>query len=75
MKLGFGMMRLPRTEGGSIDVEQTKAMVDLFMKAGGTIHGMTSLLEEFNAIVSGKNVGKIIITAIKIRYTIIIFCF
>ena len=28
-------------------------VVDDFMKAGGTIHGMTSLLEEFNAIVSG----------------------
>ena len=28
-------------------------VVDDFMKAGGTIHGMTSLLEEFDAIVSG----------------------
>ena len=36
MKLGFGMMRLPRTESGSIDIEQTKTMVDLFMVAGGT---------------------------------------
>ena len=38
MKLGFGMMRLPRiTEGGKeiIDIEQTKDMVDAFMKAGG----------------------------------------
>ena len=31
MKLGFGMMRLPRTEGTKeIDLEQTKQMVDEF---------------------------------------------
>ena len=36
MKLGFGMMRLPRLENGSIDIEQAKTMVDLFMAAGGT---------------------------------------
>ena len=35
-KLGFGLMRLPKLEDGSIDVEQTKTMVDLFMEAGGT---------------------------------------
>jgi len=36
-KLGFGLMRLPRIEGSDvIDVEQTKQMVDLFMKAGCT---------------------------------------
>ena len=38
MKLGFGMMRLPRTtiEGREvIDVEQTKEMVDAFLAAGG----------------------------------------
>ena len=34
-KLGFGMMRLPR-KGEGIDIEQTKAMVDLFMAAGCT---------------------------------------
>ncbi len=35
-KLGFGMMRLPRLEdGNTIDVEQTKEMVDRFIKAGG----------------------------------------
>lgn len=32
-KLGFGLMRLPQKDG-SIDVEQTKEMVDLFMEAG-----------------------------------------
>ncbi|MGI6192118.1 MAG: aldo/keto reductase [Christensenellales bacterium] len=32
-KLGFGLMRLPRVKGGT-DLEQTKAMVDLFMKRG-----------------------------------------
>ena len=36
MKLGFGMMRLPRVEGtNDIDVEHTKRMVDAFMEAGG----------------------------------------
>ena len=34
-KLGFGMMRLPRLEDGTtIDIEQTKVMVDKFMEAG-----------------------------------------
>ena len=36
LKLGFGLMRLPKLEDGTIDVEQTKKMVDLFMEAGGT---------------------------------------
>ena len=36
MKLGFGMMRLPRLENGTIDIEQVKTMVDLFMAAGST---------------------------------------
>ena len=36
LKLGFGMMRLPRIEGTKdIDIEHTKRMVDAFMKAGG----------------------------------------
>jgi hypothetical protein len=36
MKLGFGMMRLPRIEGtNNIDLEQTKQMVDAFIEAGG----------------------------------------
>ncbi len=36
MKLGFGMMRLPRTEGtNQIDVELTKRMVDAYIEAGG----------------------------------------
>ena len=34
-KLGFGMMRLPRTNG-QIDIEETKKMVDAFMDAGLT---------------------------------------
>lgn len=34
-KLGFGLMRLPQKDG-SIDVEQVKEMVDLFMEAGFT---------------------------------------
>ncbi len=36
IKLGFGMMRLPRVEGGKdIDLEHTKRMVDAFIEAGG----------------------------------------
>ena len=36
IKLGFGMMRLPRIEGTqTIDLEQTKSMVDAFIAAGG----------------------------------------
>ena len=36
MKLGFGMMRLPRIEGTQdIDLEHTKRMVDAFIEAGG----------------------------------------
>ena len=35
-KLGFGLMRLPKLEDGSIDVAQTSEMVDLFLEAGGT---------------------------------------
>ena len=36
LKLGFGLMRLPRLEDGSIDIPQVSDMVDLFMEAGGT---------------------------------------
>jgi hypothetical protein len=35
-KLGFGMMRLPRSEDGEIDIEQVKGMVDAYMAAGFT---------------------------------------
>lgn len=34
-KLGFGLMRLPKN-GDDIDIEQTKQMVDMFLKAGFT---------------------------------------
>lgn len=33
-KLGFGCMRLPMLEGGQVDIEQTKQMIDAFMTAG-----------------------------------------
>ncbi|MBQ9153321.1 MAG: aldo/keto reductase [Solobacterium sp.] len=36
LKLGFGLMRLPKLEDGTIDVEQVKTMVDMFLEAGGT---------------------------------------
>ena len=36
-KLGFGLMRLPKLEDGTtIDIEQTKKMVDAFLEAGMT---------------------------------------
>ena len=35
-KLGFGLMRLPKLDDDTIDVEQTKEMVDLFLDAGFT---------------------------------------
>ncbi len=35
MKLGFGLMRLPRAASGEIDVQCTSDMVDEFFKAGG----------------------------------------
>ena len=41
-KLGFGLMRLPQTDG-VIDIEQTKEMVDLFMDAGFTSVSYTHL--------------------------------
>ena len=36
LKLGFGMMRLPRLEDDTIDIPQVCEMVDLFLEAGGT---------------------------------------
>lgn len=35
IKLGFGLMRLPKNEDGTIDVEQTARMADDFLAAGG----------------------------------------
>ena len=35
-KLGFGLMRLPKLDDDTIDIEQTKKMVDLFLDAGFT---------------------------------------
>ena len=38
-KLGFGLMRLPLTDANNdstIDIEQTKQMVDLFLERGFT---------------------------------------
>ena len=35
-KLGFGLMRLPKNADGSIDIEQTIRMTDVFLEAGGT---------------------------------------
>ena len=35
-RLGFGLMRLPKNEDGSIDIPQVTQMADLFLEAGGT---------------------------------------
>lgn len=35
-KLGFGLMRLPRTPEGTIDIEETSKMVDMYLDAGFT---------------------------------------
>ncbi len=35
-RLGFGLMRLPRREDGSIDIAQCSEMVDHFLENGGT---------------------------------------
>ena len=35
LKMGFGLMRLPRNEDNSIDIPQTSKMVDMFLEAGG----------------------------------------
>lgn len=38
-KLGFGLMRLPlldQNDAGSIDIEETKRMVDTFLEKGFT---------------------------------------
>lgn len=33
-QLGFGIMRLPRTQEGNIDQDKTKAMIDSYMRGG-----------------------------------------
>ena len=35
-RLGFGLMRLPKNEDGSIDIPQVCEMADRFIAAGGT---------------------------------------
>ncbi len=63
-KLGFGLMRLPLTnknEAGSIDVEQVKEMVDVFLKKGFTYFDTAWMYCGFNS----ENVTK---TALVDRY-------
>lgn len=36
LKLGFGLMRLPKNDDGTINLEETTQMVDKFIEAGGT---------------------------------------
>ena len=50
MRLGFGMMRLPRIEAtGAIDLELSKRMVDAFMEAGGKYFDTAYIYEESEA--------------------------
>lgn len=48
-KLGFGLMRLPKSASGKIDVEQTKKMVDLFMGAGMSYFDTAYVYDEGNS--------------------------
>ena len=36
LRLAFGLMRLPKTEDGSIDIPHVCEMADRFIAAGGT---------------------------------------
>ena len=45
-KLGFGLMRLPKTADGSLDVDHTSRMVDEFMAAGGTYFDTAYVYDE-----------------------------
>jgi len=46
MKPGFGLMRPPRLESGSIDIEQVKAMVDLDSYESVYLHDLHDAREE-----------------------------
>ncbi len=51
-KLGFGLMRLPLTnpdDGASIDIEQTKKMVDTFLERGFTYFDTAWMYCGFNS--------------------------
>lgn len=37
-QLGFGIMRLPRTQEGNIDQDKTKAMIDSYMRGGDSCY-------------------------------------
>jgi predicted aldo/keto reductase-like oxidoreductase len=46
-KLGFGLMRLPKlSDGKTIDIEQTKKMVDMFLAAGQTYFDTAYVYED-----------------------------
>ena len=53
-KLGFGLMRLPRNEDKTIDIEQTKQMVDLFMAAGQTYFDTAYVYDDGNSEKAAK---------------------
>ena len=51
-KLGFGLMRLPLTDANNdstIDIEQTKQMVDLFLERGFTYFDTAWMYCGFNS--------------------------
>ena len=58
-KLGFGLMRLPlldANDGGSIDIEQTKKMVDLFIERGFTYFDTAWMYCDFKSESATKEV-------------------
>ena len=63
-KLGFGLMRLPRTnpaDAAAVDIEQVKQMVDRFMAQGFTYFDTAWMYQGF----ASENVAK---TALVDRY-------
>ena len=58
-KLGFGLMRLPlldANDGGSIDIEQTKKIVDLFIERGFTYFDTAWMYCDFKSESATKEV-------------------
>ncbi|MBR2599910.1 MAG: aldo/keto reductase, partial [Erysipelotrichaceae bacterium] len=58
-KLGFGLMRLPlldKTDSASIDLEQAKKMVDLFIERGFTYFDTAWMYHSFASESAAKEI-------------------
>ena len=64
-KLGFGLMRLPKLEDGSIDIEQTKVMVDMLKAVNAGRKALVVLDGPNDTVV--KSLGNI--AGVKVAYT------